>query len=239
MILAVISLGLAVISALIIFFDMKKNPQSMKIMHAVWILTALWGSIFGLIAYYWFGRERAMAMPSGEMKDMDMDMKMDKDKDMGMKMDMPQRPKWQSVTLSALHCGAGCTLADIIGTLFLYFVPIALFGSTLVGGWVFTFILALIMGVYFQYVAISEMQDLPAMTIVKKALKADFLSLTSWQVGMYCWMYILIFPLGYITPDAAFTAKFWFAMQQAMLAGFVLALPMNYILIKAGIKSGM
>ena len=225
MTLAVISLVLAAISAFIIFFDMKKNPQSMRIMHAVWILTALWASVFGLIAYYWFGREKKMQMPAGAMDDMPMQ--------------MPNRPAWQSVTLSALHCGAGCTLADIVGSILLFVMPITLFGSTLVGGWTFTFILALLMGVYFQFAAIREMENLPIATILKRAIKADFLSLTSWQVGMYCWMYYLMFHLHYITPNETWTWQFWFAMQQAMLAGLVLALPMNYILIKAGVKSGM
>ncbi len=176
-----------------------------------------------------------MDMSDGAMKGMNM-----ASSDMGgMDMQMPSRPKWQSVTLSSLHCGAGCTLADIVGSALLLIIPVSLFGSTLIGGWVFTFILALITGVYFQFVAIKEMSDLPNSTIIVKAIKADFLSLTSWQVGMYCWMYLLMFHFEYITPDSTLTWKFWFAMQQAMLAGLVLAWPMNYILIKTGIKSGM
>ena len=42
-------------------------------------------------------------MDMSGMKDMNMDMSMG---DMSMK-----HPHWQSVALSALHCGAGCTLA--------------------------------------------------------------------------------------------------------------------------------
>ncbi|MFR9498390.1 MAG: DUF4396 domain-containing protein [Rikenellaceae bacterium] len=190
----------------------------MKIMNAVWILTALWGSIFGIVVYYWFGREK-------KMEDMSMD---------GMSMNMPVRPKWQSVTLSTLHCGAGCTLADIIGSLFLIMFPMAL-----IGGWGFTYVLALIIGVYFQFVAIKEMNNLPASAIIKRAIKADFLSLSAWQVGMYCWMYLLIFHFKCIEPHTALTGDYWFAMQQAMLAGFILALPMNYLLIRAGVKSVM
>ncbi len=232
---AIISISLAVVSAVIIAFDLRKNPQSMRIMNAVWVLTALWSSIFGLMAYFAFGRERKMAMPMDDMKGMDMSGSMD----MKTKMNMPHRPKWQSITLSTLHCGAGCTLADIIGSIFLFLIPITLLGSTLVGGWVLTYALALIIGVYFQFKAIREMSDLSVSTIVRKALKADFLSLTAWQVGMYGWMYILMFHFKCIAPHEILTWNFWFAMQQAMLAGFILALPMNYFLIRAGIKSGM
>lgn len=218
---SVISLILAIVSAITIALDLYKNPQSMKIMNAVWILTALWGSIFSLVVYYWFGREKKME----EMKDMSMD---------GMSMNMPVRPKWQSVTLSTLHCGAGCTLADIIGSLFLIMFPMALFG-----GWVFTYVLALIIGVYFQFIAIKEMNNLPDSIIIKRAIKADFLSLSAWQAGMYCWMYLLIFHFKCIEPHSVLTWDYWFAMQQAMLVGFILALPMNYLLIKAGVKGGM
>ncbi|MFR9620637.1 MAG: DUF4396 domain-containing protein [Rikenellaceae bacterium] len=233
MTLSIISLALAVISAIIIAFDLHKNPQSMRIMNAVWILTALWSSIVGLIAYFAFGREKSMQM--GEMNRVDMS----KEMKMSGSMNMPHRPKWQSITLSTLHCGAGCTLADIIGSIFLLFMPITLFGSTLVGGWFVTYILALIIGVYFQFRAISEMSDLPASDIVRKAIKADFLSLTAWQVGMYGWIYLLMFHFKYLAPHATLTWDFWFAMQQAMLAGFVLALPINYALILSGIKRGM
>ncbi len=221
---SIISLLVAAISAIIIARDLKHHPQSMKIMNAVWVLTALWSSLLGLVAYFGFGRERGMEGMEGMMGM----------KGMEMTMPMPMRPKWQSVTLSTLHCGAGCTLADIIGSLFLLVVSMSL-----IGGWVLTYILALIIGVYFQYVAIKEMSDLPTLTIIKKALKADFLSLTAWQAGMYGWIYLLMFHFKSLTPHAALSWEFWFAMQQAMLAGFVLALPMNYLLIRTGIKGGM
>lgn len=224
MILSILSILLAIASATIIAFDIKRNPQSMKIMNAVWILTALWASIFGFIAYCWFGRE--IGMKGMSMRDMK-------------GMNMPQRAKWQSVTLSTLHCGAGCTLADIIGSIFLFVVPITLARSTLLGGWVFTYILALIIGVGFQYAAIREMSNLPTLTILIKALKADFLSLTAWQLGMYGWMYLLMFKFQWLGTHSTMSWEFWFAMQQAMLAGFIVALPMNYLLIKWGIKHGM
>ncbi|MFI3262266.1 MAG: DUF4396 domain-containing protein [Rikenellaceae bacterium] len=224
MTLAIISLTLAVVSATIIAYDLRKNPLSMRIMNIVWILTALWASVFGLIAYCWFGREKKME----SMKSMNMA------GGMSMKMDMPMKAKWQSVTLSTLHCGAGCTLADIVGSLVLIIIPM-----TLVEGWVFTYVLALVIGVYFQFVAIKEMNNLPTSIIIKKALKADFLSLTAWQLGMYGWMYLLIFQFKCLAPHQSLNWDFWFAMQQAMLAGFILALPMNYVLIKIGIKGGM
>lgn len=60
--------------------------------------------------------------------------------------EMPGRPKWESAVLSTLHCGAGCTLADLVGEWFMYFVPIAVGGSLLAGAWIADYILALVFG---------------------------------------------------------------------------------------------
>ena len=161
-----------------IAIDLTHRPQSMKIMNVVWILSALWGSYLALWAYNKFGRsspmkaeDDGMKMDMSGMKDMSdmkgMDMSGMKDNmemDMAMQGEMSmqgmQRPYWQSVALSALHCGAGCTLADIIGEWFTNYVPVTVAGSQLFGNWVLDFILALMIGVYFQFYAIREMEKI-------------------------------------------------------------------------------
>ena len=215
-----------------IAIDLTRHPQSMKIMNAVWILTALWGSYLALWAYNKFGKSASMQMGNAEMK---MEMS-------GMKgMDMPgmNHPHWQSVTLSTLHCGAGCTLADIIGESFTNFVPVIVAGSQIAGNWILDFILALIIGVYFQFYAIREMEKISVGKALNRAFKADFFSLLSWQIGMYAWMAIVHFVLFAHHPLPKDTWVFWFMMQIAMLIGFFCAYPMNVLLIKKGIKKGM
>jgi len=153
---------------------------------------------------------------------------------------MKGRPRWQSVVLSTLHCGAGCTLADIIGEWFLFFVPVAIGGSILAGTWVVDYLLALAFGIGFQYAAIRGMErTLPRDEAIRRAAKADILSLTAWQAGMYGWMAVAIFALngGEAMPRTSFV--FWFSMQVAMACGFLVALPVNILLIRAGIKKGM
>lgn len=181
-----------------------------------------------------------------DMSGMDMsEMKPEKDKPINT-MDMPmmvmpmvKRPKWQSIALSAMHCGAGCTLADIVGESFTGFHPVAIGGSFLFGSWVVDYILALIIGVYFQYVAIREMQKISAGEALLRAVKADFLSLTAWQIGMYGWMAFAVFVLFKGEVLSKSSTDFWFMMQIAMLCGFLTAYPMNALLIKLGIKKGM
>ena len=153
---------------------------------------------------------------------------------------MKGRPRWQSVVLSTLHCGAGCTLADIVGEWFLFFVPVAIGGSILAGTWVVDYLLALAFGIGFQYAAIRGMErTLPRCEAIRRAAKADILSLTAWQAGMYGWMAVAIFALngGEAMPRTSFV--FWFSMQVAMACGFLVALPVNILLIRAGIKKGM
>lgn len=177
-----------------------------------------------------------MHMPAGDGATAGMEMS-----DMQMPgMEMPARPKWQSVVLSTLHCGAGCTLADLVGEWFLYFVPIAIGGSLIAGSWVVDYLLALVFGIGFQYAAIRAMEPrTPRTQIVRRAAKADILSLTAWQAGMYGWMAVVIFALhdGATMPRTSFA--FWFMMQIAMACGFLVALPVNVWLIRRGIKKGM
>ena len=277
----------ALICAIFIAVDLRTHKQGMKIMAPVWVLTGLWASILGLIAYLLIGRSKKstkedskamhksdfdsmspqkmnmgsmkmdntnmenmdmknMKMDNADMENMDMkNMKMDNTamENMDMKnmkgMDM-NLPKWQSIGLSALHCGAGCTLADIIGESFTGHHPIYIGGSFLIGAWVFDYILALIIGVYFQYAAIREMDSkITIQKAIEKATKADFLSLTSWQIGMYGWMAISIFIINDGYQYSKTSVDFWFNMQIAMLCGFITAYPMNWFLIKIGLKKGM
>lgn len=254
------SVLLGMLSAILIAVDLVRRPQPMRIMNAVWILTGLWASLFALAAYYTFGRtpkmpDMEMDMPNNmEMKGMDMkmeihgmkpgsmpdmEMKMADMKGMDMKMEMPTRPKWQGLVLSTLHCGAGCTLADISGEWFMFFIPISIGGSLIAGTWVTQYLLALLIGVGFQYAAIRDMERIAPGKALVRAAKADFFSLTAWQAGMYAWLAFVIFGMEGGTPLPRTTFSFWFMMQVAMGVGFLLALPVNALLIRAGIKKGM
>lgn len=227
--LSVFFISSGFLCALIIFFNIfPRHRQSMKIMETVWPLTGLWASWFGLWAYRKLGKEK-----TGK-ENMKMDMPAT-----GMTMSMPVRPGWQSTILSTLHCGAGCTLADLVGESFTSFVPITIGGSLLAGQWTLDYLLALIIGIYFQYAAIRPMENLSRLQCIKKAFKIDFFSLTAWQAGMYGWMAMVIFIIHADSPLIHNSREFWFMMQMAMFFGFTTAYPVNRILIKMGIKRGM
>ncbi|MCA9023442.1 MAG: hypothetical protein KDA74_25005, partial [Planctomycetaceae bacterium] len=57
--IAILSLVLALLSAVWILIDVIRNPQHMAIMNVVWPLTALYAGPLALGIYYWFGRMHA------------------------------------------------------------------------------------------------------------------------------------------------------------------------------------
>lgn len=226
--IAIFFLASGVLLSIFVYVDTKKHKQSMPIMAIVWPLTMLWASWIGLAAYLSFGR------PKGSITPMVMDKNMSMDSDGMMMGDMQtKKPKWQGIALSTLHCGAGCVLADIIGE-----TLAGILGFTIIAGWVLDYILALIFGVYFQYMAIQQMGKVTLKMAINKAIKSDFLSLTAWQIGMYGFMgiYLIHFTGGSIS-KASF--EFWFIMQIAMITGFIASYPMNILLIKKGLKHVM
>ncbi|WP_370558679.1 DUF4396 domain-containing protein [Edwardsiella tarda] len=177
---------------------------------------------------------------------MSMDKPMSGHKPMVMPMDKPMAGQasikrapasWQSIFKTSTHCGTGCTLADIVGEGWVMLMPVTLLGSSLLGAWTLDFILALCLGIFFQYWPARQM-GMSRWLALKNAVKADVLSLICWQLGMYVWMAIALFLL--FTPDMPHaSALYWFMMQIAMIVGFCSAYPMNKWLVSKGIKHAM
>jgi hypothetical protein len=208
-----------------IVFDLATRPQQMWIMNIVWPVTALYSGPLGLWAYYHWGR-----LSSKE--------NVRKAKQQGEKPPGKKKPFWQTTAVAATHCGSGCTLGDIAAEWILVFVPLVLFGHKLFGAWVVDYLWAFTLGIVFQYFTIVPMRGLSLGKGIIAAIKADALSLTAWQVGMYGWMAIATF-LIFRHELSATTSVFWFMMQIGMLCGFLTAYPVNWWLLKAGLKEKM
>jgi hypothetical protein len=97
---------------------------------------------------------------------------------------------------------------------------------------------AYIFGIVFQYFTIVPMRKLPPLKGIWAAVKADTFSLIAWQIGMYGWMAIATF-LIFKHEIPKTSPVFWFMMQIAMLCGFVTAFPVNWWLVKSGMKEKM
>jgi len=221
--IAIFSLSLAAFCAVTIALDELRHPPKMRVMALVWPLTALFGSVVWLAIYYGWGR-------SGKDDD-----------------DLPMAI---SVLKGASHCGAGCTLGDMVAEGLAVAVPgfaswfgyDNLIGTRMFALWIPDFLFAFLFGIAFQYWSIVPMRDLSPREGILAALKADVLSITAWQVGMYGGMALIQFlwfkPMfgGLAEPTQP---EFWFAMQIAMLAGFGTSYPMNWLLVRTGVKEAM
>jgi hypothetical protein len=224
--LAAISITLGIVCAIWIVVDLcAGHRQHMWIMNVVWPVTALYAGPLALYAYYRIGRLSTHAA-------------MHRAKERGEMPPGKAKPFWQSVGLGATHCGSGCALGDLVAEWFVVLVPITLFGHRIFGTWALDYTLAFLLGIAFQYFTIVPMRGLSPAQGIAAAVKADFLSLTAWQVGMYGWMAIATFAIfGHEIPKT--DPVFWFMMQIAMLAGFLTAYPVNWWLLRAGMKEVM
>ncbi len=222
-----VSIAGSFICSLAVLYDIiRGNRQKMWIMNVVWPITTLYSGPLGLWAYF-----QLAGCPAQNRKGKTVKKENSGDSD-------DSKPFWQSVALGATHCGGGCTLGDLIAEWFLYFFPLTVFGYHLFAGWLIDFLLAYVLGIAFQYFAIQPMRHLSVGRGLIAAVKADTLSLTSWQVGMYGWMAIATF-IMFGTDLPKTSPVFWFMMQIAMVAGFMTAYPVNWWLIRRGIKERM
>lgn len=215
------------LSAFLILIDiLAGRRQHMRVMNVVWPITGLYAGPLALWAYFTIGRlSTHKAMQDAKMAGQDPPAK--------------RKRFWQSVGIAATHCGAGCTLGDVLveGVL-LSFVSFSLFGHRIFGAWILDYIAAFLLGIAFQYFTIKPMKKLSPGQGLLAAIKADSLSLTAWQVGMYGWMAIVTFAIFGHELDKT-GAVFWFMMQLAMIAGFLTSYPVNWWLVSSGIKEKM
>lgn len=237
-ILSVISLLVGFASAGVLAIDIMRDPQHMWIMNVVWPVVGLFFGPIALWLYFTWGKLAAQSRVKPAMEN---------DEPMPNK---AQTPYPVMVGKGALHCGSGCTLGDIVAEWLAFFVPTvaiwfgwqSIFTEKIFAVWILDYILALIFGVAFQYFTIKPMRGLSVGRGLVQAFKADVASLTAWQVGMYgfmaiahFWLFAQVFNAKLEVP----TVEFWFMMQIAMWFGFATSYPVNWWLIKAGVKEKM
>lgn len=210
--LSVIFLILSVLSACIVMAHiLAGHSQQMAIMNWVWPITALWSGPFGLWAYFVVGTG-----------------------------DGPQnrKPFAQIVAVGDLHCAAGCTVGDFVGEWVVFLTALTIAGSKLWSDYLLDFAFAYTVGIVFQYFAIAPMRNLSGWPGVMAAIKADTISLISFEIGMFAWM-ALTHEVLFHPPLKPISAEYWFMMQIAMAVGFVTAYPANAWLIRKGLKEAM
>lgn len=212
--LAIVSLVIGFLCAGVIAFDIVvSHRQRMGIMNIVWPVTAVYLGPVGLWSYWCMGRER--------------------DGNGGLK-----KPFWQSVFVGSTHCGAGCSLGDVLAESIVFLSGTTIAGSAIYADFLWDFVAAYLLGIAFQYFAIVPMRHLGFREGVQEAIKADTISLVAFEIGMFLWMLFsnkVLFP----HPPHPDTATYWFMMQIAMVVGFLTTYPANWLLIRRGVKAEM
>jgi hypothetical protein len=240
----------------------NRRRQPMGVMNFVFPITALYFGPFAL-AFYWrwarSGRQLTMprtsmtkasasdgaalaadAAPAGQHAHHDVGVGTGREGPDPQFAAERSRPRWVMMATEVSHCGAGCSLGDVISEFVVFAAALAIAGLTLGAEYLGDYVLALILGIIFQYFAIAPMRGLGLKDGLIAATKADFISLTAFEIGLFGWMAIMtfvLFPAPHnLMPNAA---AFWLLMQVGMMIGFVTSWPANVWLIKRGIKVPM
>jgi hypothetical protein len=225
-----ISLGIAFACASFIAVNETRHPQKMAIMNIVWPISALYFGVLAVWAYlHWGERKTRASEQQGSSHS----------KHGGDGRQGRAGPTASQVAVGTSHCGAGCTIADVVCEFAIAVAGITLLGSVLWAEYAIDFIVAWAVGIVFQYFSIKPMRNLSPGEGVVAAIKADTLSILAFQVGMYAWMALVHFVLfrePHLTP---FDPRYWLMMQIGMIAGFATSYPMNWWLIRAGFKEAM
>jgi hypothetical protein len=150
------------------------------------------------------------------------------------------RPWWVTMAIEVSHCGSGCTLGDVIAEFAVFGLGLTIAGLALGAEYVGDFVFALAFGIVFQYFAIAPMRGLGLKDGLIAAAKADFISLTAFEVGLFGWMAVMAFVLfpapHHLMPSSA---AYWLLMQAGMIIGYFTSWPANVWLVKRGIKVPM
>ena len=211
--LAIISLILCFACAVAITIDLLTHPQPMAIMNAVWPITALY---FGPVAVWWYW---TLARATGHEHHRKL-------------------PFWKSIIMEATHCGAGCTLGDVVAEFAIYVTGFAIAGTPLLTEYAGDFVLAYAFGVVFQYFAIAPMRGLSLLPGLWAAIQADTVSLIAFEIGLFVWMAVMM-QLPFHAALNPLHPTYWFLMQIGMIIGFVTSYPANWFLVLKGIKEPM
>jgi hypothetical protein len=235
---AIFLLSVGFMCAAILAIDVIRHPQHMAIMNIVWPVTALFGTVITVWMYFRYGRlstKEAMMAAKKQGKEPP---------------NKTETPFSIMVAKGSLHCGSGCSIGDIFAEWLAFFIPTVavwfgwhhFFEEKMFAVWILDFLFAFVLGIAFQYFTIVPMRHLGKAEGVWQAVKADTLSLSAWQIGMYGFMAIAKFWLFrhvFVARLQVNSPEFWFMMQLAMACGFITSYPVNWWLLKAGIKEKM
>ena len=141
--------------------------------------------------------------------------------------------RWRQVLGSTMHCAAGDGIGIIVGA--------ALAAQWGLSSWT-DFSLEYVLGfgfgwAVFQAFAMREMAGGNYLRSLRQTFLPELLSMNLLMTGMVVTRSLLMSQIE-VSADPL-TVGFWFVLSMALIAGFVLAYPMNWWLVAKGLKHGM
>jgi hypothetical protein len=141
--------------------------------------------------------------------------------------------RWRQVLGSTMHCvagdGVGILAGAVIGSLMSLNRPLEVALEYALGfgfGWAI-----------FQSLFMRSMAGGSYVAALKRTFIAEFVSMNFVMAGMVLIGSLLWSGIG--SKLGPLTLAFWFVMSMALLAGFIMAYPINWWLVAKGIKHGM
>lgn len=206
----IIWFSLTALSVAFVTFDLITRTPEMKVMKWGWVLVTLYTGIVGLVIYILSCREPA---PNTHEKFV--------------------APLWKQTVGSTIHCMAG----DATGVIVIAFIT-ALLNLPMGIDSILEYLAGFAFGLFiFQSLFMKEMLGGSYSEAVRKTWYPEWLSMNFVMAGMIPVMIILM--TANMQNMEVFSLHFWGIMSLASLAGGVLAIPVNWWLVKNKLKHGM
>ncbi|MDP9411278.1 MAG: DUF4396 domain-containing protein [Actinomycetota bacterium] len=210
--------GLALLCAAAILYDVygRGYRQRVRVMEAVWPITALYFGPLALPAYYRWGRPRSEKWQ----------------KEHG---SIPEKGLPAAAATGGTPGGAASAIGHVVG------VPLVVFSGLTIAGealWVMILLIAVIATVLlfaFEYFfSTVPARGLPSGEGLGVALLIAFVTVLAFDVGMGGWMLVMHFLL-FMPPLTDVT--FLFLMQVGLILGFLTGYPAVLWLVRRGTKA--
>lgn len=209
-IILIVWFALTAVSVLYVAWDLFTSTPEMKVMKWGWILVTLYTGIVGLVVYWFSCRQPA---PGSHEKFV--------------------APLWKQTVGSTIHCLAGDATGVIVAATVTSLVGLPMWVDSVV-----EYVAGFTFGLFvFQALFMKDMLGGSYWDAVKSTFLPEWLSMNAVMAGMIPVMIILMTrDMSAMEPTGL---RFWGIMSLATLVGAVLALPVNWWLVKTGLKHGM
>lgn len=128
---------------------------------------------------------------------------------------------------STVHCLTGCAIGEITGLLIAVILGLSVFSTI-----VLATLLAYFTGFSLGVLPVMRDQGKTFIQALKLIWLGEVISIGVMEITMNA----VDYQVGGMTAESVFEPVFWYAIVLAMLAGFIAAWPVNWFLLKRGMK---